>query len=68
MSSNSSTETILRNALAGPHAHGAIMVGDKPILYRIEGDKIVTLLEYTPFIQAAVSPEFFFKHITIQTH
>jgi hypothetical protein len=60
-------EAVLRNALAGPHTHGALMVGDKPVMYRIERDKIVTLLEYAPHIQAAVSPEFFFKHISIIT-
>jgi len=67
MSGVSPTETVLRNALQGPHSHGAMMVGDKPVLYRVERDKIVTLLEYAPYIQAAVSPEFFYKHITIQT-
>jgi hypothetical protein len=61
------TEVILRNALNGPHAHGAIMVGDKPVMYRIERNKVVTLLEYAPYIQAEVSPEFFFKHISILT-
>jgi hypothetical protein len=63
----SSTEKVLRNALDGPHSHGAFMVGDKPILYKIERGKIITLLEYAPYIQAEVSPEFFYKHITIQT-
>jgi hypothetical protein len=67
MTGNSPIETVLRNALNGPHAHGALMIGDKPVMYRIERDKIVTLLEYAPHIQAAVSPEFFFKHITILT-
>jgi hypothetical protein len=43
------------------------MVGDKPVMYRIENGKIATLLEYAPYLQAAVSPEFFFKHISILT-
>ena len=67
MSGTTPTETVLRNALQGPHSHGALMVDDKPVLYRIERDKIVTLLEYAPHIEAAVSPEFFYKHITILT-
>jgi hypothetical protein len=67
MNGVSTTETVLRNALQGPHSYGAIMVDDKPVLYRIQHDKIVTLLEYAPYIQAAVSPEFFYKHITIVT-
>jgi hypothetical protein len=67
MSETTPTETVLRNALNGPHSHGALMVGDKPVMYRVERDKIVTLLEYAPFLQAEVSPEFFYKHISIIT-
>lgn len=65
MSGNSMTETILRNALNSPHTHGVLMVNDKAVMYRVDGDKITTFLEYVPYIQGAVSPEFYAKHIRI---
>lgn len=65
MSGNSTTETILRNALEGPHIHGIMMVNDKAVMYRVDGDKIITFLEYVPYIQSAVSPEFYNNHIRI---
>lgn len=65
MSGSSITETILRNALEGPHAHGVMMVNDKAVLYKVQGDKIVTFMENIPYIQSEVSPEFYNKHIRI---
>lgn len=65
MSGNSTTETILRNALNSRHAYGAMMIDDKTVVYKVEGDKIITFLEYVPYIQSAVSPEFYDKHIRI---